>query len=128
MASAACHRCRDTASRRLPLERLQQAADLRLHLNPVSDGLHYFIQSGAQDHAAILVTERDGQLAGVLVDTEKEHAAILRSETGDKSHTGKTPPTRNHFFIEIKEMRRQIAIQEVRTRACCNLRVWNVRC
>jgi hypothetical protein len=30
-----------------------------------------------QDHVALLITERDGQLSGVLVDPEKEHAAVL---------------------------------------------------
>ena len=30
-----------------------------------------------QDHVAVLVAEGDGQLPGVLVNSEKEHAAVL---------------------------------------------------
>ncbi len=52
---------------------------------------------GAPDHFARLY------FTTVQFDSEKEHAAVLHSETGGKGPTlGFPPPTRNHSFIDIK--------------------------
>jgi hypothetical protein len=56
-----------------------------------------------EDHVAVLVTQGDSELSGVLVDSKKEHAAVLLfRDKGESPTLGIPAPTRNHSFIDIK--------------------------